>query len=338
MRDSNSSSSSSFSSGTSSRTRTPPRAPAFSIDSVAPIKAARSLIPRIPVPGWCPCGSPRPGIDDGQREHAVAVRELELGGRHAGMAGDVRQRLLRDAIHDELGLGREHRQAGSDPLGHLEARPLGEPLTEHGQRALEPEVVQRLGPQFDGDAPQILEAAAHRVLHLEQALAQLVGDAALHAREREQHGGQLLADLVVQLLRDSQTLCLLAVEHASGRLTALCLQPRQHLVERDRQLPGLGGGGGRGHPLARRGEVDAARERGQRDKRTDDAAHQVHVQRHHEHERHAQHDGFLVGVQRRDALGRQHRDRDHDGDEQQQRVDARYAIEQRHISAPFRSL
>ena len=55
----------------------------------------------------------------------VAACELQLGGRYAGMSGDIRQCLLSDAIYDELGLGGEDGQAGSDPLGHLEPRPLG---------------------------------------------------------------------------------------------------------------------------------------------------------------------------------------------------------------------
>ena len=125
------------------------------------------------------------------------------------VARDVRQRLLRDAVDDELLVGRELGQLPAELLVHLESESLGEALAQDGERALEPEVVKRLGSQLDRDPPHVLEASANRALNLSDVVTQARRDAGLDPREPEQDRGQLLPDLVVQLLCDPQPLGLL---------------------------------------------------------------------------------------------------------------------------------
>jgi hypothetical protein len=61
----------------------------------------------------------------------------------------------------------------------------------------------------------------HRVLSLAHVRSQLGRDAGLDPKEIQQHRGQRLANLVVQLSGDPQPLGLLRGEHSSGRLTPL---------------------------------------------------------------------------------------------------------------------
>ena len=107
-----------------------------------------------------------------------------------------------------------------------------------------------------------------------QFAAQVGGQLLLRAAQLEQDGGQRLADLVVQLLRDAQALGLVRRQHAAGGLALLALQPCEHLVERRRELPSLGVRPGIGDPLPGAGDVDPASERRQLLQRRHEAMHQ----------------------------------------------------------------
>ena len=280
-------------------------------------------------------------IDDRQRQHAVAVRQIQRGGRHPGMAGDVGQCLLRDAVHDELGLGCEDREAWSDPLSHLETRPLRKALTEHGQRAFEPEVVQGAGRS--SMAMRRSSSILPRTASWTRA-GSCVGQGDRRSRaQREQHSGRLPRPIwsciscairnVLPLARRARVRCRPPRRSASSRAALRFNGVRSRSSSAPRRWQG------RGRPLARGGEVTPAGERRPARQADGQRGARGTVQRHDSRSATpSTPDRFLIGVQRRDALGRQHRDRDHDGDEQQQRVDAGYAVEQRHISAPFLSL
>ena len=125
----------------------------------------------------------------------------------------------------------------------IDAQPRtpSEPIAERGERAGEPEVLERLGAEVGRDASDVLEACARRVLRFAQFPAQVIRQALFEPAQLEEHRGQCLPDLVVQLLGDPQALGLVCGEHSARRLVALQLQPREHLVEGDRELAGLRG-------------------------------------------------------------------------------------------------
>ena len=203
-------------------------------------------------------------VGHGQRQRAVVARERQVGLGGAGVARDVRQRLLGHAVQDELVVRRQVGQLVGDLLAHGQAGALGEPFAQDGERALESEVVERLGSQLDRDPPYILEAAAHGALDLGDVVAQLAWDPRLDTRQSEQHRGELLPDLVVQLLRDPQALGFLAGEDPPGGIPALGLEAGEHLVERRGQLARLGCRVRNRHPLGGVGEIDPPGQGGQR--------------------------------------------------------------------------
>ena len=242
--------------------------------------------------------------------------QAQLGVLSARVAGHVGQRLLGDAVDDQLLLVSELGKMLIELLADPDARPLREPLAQDGQRADQAQVVERLGPQFQGDAPHVLQAGAHRLLDVLDVAAQRVVEQAADAGEAEQHRSQLLADLVMQLQCDPQALGLLGREHTPGRLAALGLQAGEHLVEGEGQLAGLRGGGGARHAGAGSCEVDAAGQRGERLQRADDPAQHDQVDQRHQRER-GHEDERLVGgkggelARGQDNQGHRHRGHQH---------------------------
>ena len=78
--------------------------------------------------------------------HAIGVaREHQVGPAAGGVPSDVGQRLLGNAVDDELYLGWQSREVGRNVLGHLEAELLREPVGEHSQCARQAEIVECLG-------------------------------------------------------------------------------------------------------------------------------------------------------------------------------------------------
>ena len=122
---------------------------------------------------------------------------------------------------------------------HVDARAPAEAVAERRERARQTEVRERLRTQLAGDPAHVLEARAHGLLRVGELDAALA-EASLRAAELEQHGGERLAHLVVQLLRDAQPLGLVGGEHAARRARALLLEALEHLVEGERELSRLG--------------------------------------------------------------------------------------------------
>ena len=197
------------------------------------------------------------------------------------MAGDVRQCLLRDAVHDQLERrARAAADARSSCWLDVEAESLGEPLAQDGERALEPEVVERLGPQLDRDPPHVLEAAAHRALNLERrrlaARRERVPRPAPGRAEPPSAPGPTWSCSSWAIRRRSaswpaSTLPVASRRSASSRASIS--------LNVNASSPASEAGVGRRHPLAVVGEIDAPGERRQRLHRTNDAANQVHVER-----------------------------------------------------------
>jgi hypothetical protein len=79
-------------------------------------------------------------------------------------------------------------------------------LAEDRQRAHQAEVVERLRPQLDRDPANVLQARPSLLLDLDDVGAQRIGNAVLQSREHQQHRGQLLTHLIMELLGDPQPL------------------------------------------------------------------------------------------------------------------------------------
>ena len=150
------------------------------------------------------------------------------------MAGDVGQRLLRDAVDDELDLGR-HIDVLRQPAQHGDAGVALEPARQRGERAVQAELLQRVGAQPARDPPHLLGAVTRGLAQLLELVAQLLGDARGEPFDLQHHAGQRLADLVVQLARDPPALGLLDRQRLARAVTALGLEPVEHVVERLRE-------------------------------------------------------------------------------------------------------
>ena len=117
-------------------------------------------------------GRPWPSSSTSSVGRAAGELEPDLGALGLGVAGDVRQRLLGDAVEDELLVAAEVRQArAARGTSTVELGVLGDALAEHAQGARQAEVVERLGPQPARDPAHLLEAPAGGLLRLHDALA-----------------------------------------------------------------------------------------------------------------------------------------------------------------------
>jgi len=88
-----------------------------------------------------------------------------------------------------------------------------------------------------------------RAVSCASTIPSAIGRLAFRAGQGEQHRGQALADLVVQLLGDSQPLGLLRLERAARALAPFVLEAFDHLVEGGGELVGLRGRTAHRHPL-----------------------------------------------------------------------------------------
>jgi hypothetical protein len=114
---------------------------------------------------------------------------------------------------------------------------------EAAQGAGEPEVVEQLRPKAAADLlPHRVERRPSGVLGLPETGAQRGRGVRVHPLQLEQHRGQHLADLVVQLARHPPPLVLLGGERPRGAQPSLVLEAPEHRVERGDQLRHLRAG------------------------------------------------------------------------------------------------
>ena len=175
-------------------------------------------------------GQPGSVIADREERAAVGTAELELDARSAGMSGDVGERLLRDAVEDQLLLIRQ-RQARLQRAFHPDAGLVVKRRRQCRQGAGQPEVFECLGAQPSHDPADVLGAAARGLPQLVELVAQLLGDLRRQPFDLQHDAGQGLADLVVELAGDAPALTLLDHQRPPDALAPLGLQPVEHLVE-----------------------------------------------------------------------------------------------------------
>jgi hypothetical protein len=98
-------------------------------------------------------------VVDGQRDDAVGTRELDDHARGVGVARDVGQRLLGDAVDHDLGVIAERRHAEVEVAIDEHAALAGQTRGQRVERAGEPELDEQIWPQVASDAPHVVETA-----------------------------------------------------------------------------------------------------------------------------------------------------------------------------------
>ena len=193
-----------------------PRPGSDSTVSVPPTRATRSRIPSSPAGARrtrrASASNPRPSSSTTADDLARRPLEDHAHPPGRGVLGDVRQRLLHDPVQGRLDRGGQ--AVAVQPGGlevDLDPRPLGPPLGVVRQGRLQAEVVQRRGPELQG---QVVDLPADQVGQGLQALEPVPGRGRVRGRvldhlQPEAEGGQVLAHLVVQLAGDPPPLVLL---------------------------------------------------------------------------------------------------------------------------------
>ena len=203
---------------------------------------ARSRMPRIP----CEDGR-RPAAGRGRRRGRVSTVRLvgalepQLDRGRVGVAGDVRQRLLRDAVDDELLLLGEWQRAlaGAGRRGRCACSPNA--VASADSALCSPRSSSASGRSRRAIRRTSSVPCAGGLAQLVELVAQLLGDRRREALDLQHHAGERLADLVVQLARDPPALVLLDEQRLTRALAPLGLEPVEHVVERHaraRRRPG----------------------------------------------------------------------------------------------------
>ena len=157
--------------------------------------------------------------------------------RGPGVLDHVRQRLLDDPVEGGLDRRRQPFLAQHRLELDRDRGLLGEGLGQALERGHEPEVVERLRAELDGEAPHVVERLDEQRAQARRRLARpglVLG--LLDRPQAEQHRGERLAGLVVQLARQPAPLELLRVDDARDRVAR---DPRRE-VGRDRGARGEG--------------------------------------------------------------------------------------------------
>ena len=202
-------------------------------------------------------------VAHGQNDAAIVVR---LEGDHdlasLRVAHDVGEALLGDAVDDQLLLGGEREVAG-EPSLDLEPRPLGDRRAKGQQRALEPELVERLGAESAGDQPDLFRRLTRSFAEPDDVFADFLGSAPRERLATQDQPRQELADLVVQLPRDAPPLGFLGGQSAAPAVAPLALEAVEHRIECFSQRDDLLVAGGGVDPLSRGERVDLVHDVGQ---------------------------------------------------------------------------
>ena len=156
-------------------------------------------------------------LDHGS-DRSAAAGEDDADRTGLGVLDDVRQRLLHDPIESRLDVAR---QPAVELRLEVDAhsRLLGEGVAQPLQRGDEAEVVERLRAQLDRQAAHVVQRLDDLLAHGGDGFgALLLGRGLLDRLQPEQHRGQLLPGLVVQLARQPAPLELLRLDDAAQRV------------------------------------------------------------------------------------------------------------------------
>ena len=162
---------------------------------------------------------------DRQPQHRIAAIDDDTDGSGLGrVLGHVGESLLDDAIDRRAHLlgqlvdpGIAAMKVGRYAVAFAPVRNVG------GERAGHAELVKRGGPQFPGDVVQRLAHLIELLAQPADAVAADVIGLRLDALELQHGGGQGLAGLIMELVRQPQPLLLLTVDDAAAQIVALHL-------------------------------------------------------------------------------------------------------------------
>ena len=157
------------------------------------------------------------------------------------MSRDVRQALLRDAVADQLDVGLEPICLWRNVFDHNRSGRLGELAAQRVERAVQAEVLERIGAQPPRDAAHLVEAGADGLLRVCEFATNLRRSPVDGALEDQQRDGQRLTDLVVQFAGDALALVLLRRQRGRACRRPLRLEPVQHRIERRDQVVQVAG-------------------------------------------------------------------------------------------------
>ena len=155
------------------------------------------------------------------RTHAAAALAPQLdadvlGGR---VPRDVGQRLLDDAVDDDLLVGRSSSTGRRASSGSSRAGLAAKSVDLRAQRGLQAVVVERGRAQLAREAQQLVHRLRRDAPASRAARAASSGGAAWALRlEAQQDAGQRLVDLVVQVAGEPRALVLLAAQDGVGGL------------------------------------------------------------------------------------------------------------------------
>ena len=304
----------------------------------APTSSARSRIPRTPLPERRPAASmPRAVVAHAQHDRAVLGLQAELGARGAGVADDVDEALLGDAVDDELVL------VGSASGGRRRgaATPAGRCARQGQSRATRARSAgrsRRAPPGAAGAAGRAPPRCRRgQTASSERSSARSSSGArasSVSSWSTTPVSVWPISSWSSRAIRRRSSL--LRVERAAGAVAALALEPVEHVVEREAELGDLGGLALDLDPLAGSERVDAAHQRGQLLERAEHAPQREQVDGQHRGDADAE-QRHLAGVDAR--AHRRGREREH-GDRRHEHggVDGEDAPEQGHeIMMPRRA-
>ena len=194
-------------------------------------------------------------VEDAKDDTSWAAGKFELDMAGLRVSGDVGQALLSHAVERKLNRWFKAGKIAVEPSLDFETASLGERSCERRQGTDEPEVLKGFGSQLSCDPTHFVQTRPDGLLGFDKLFVKrrrcLISD----AFELEEDAGHGLPDLVVEAPCDPQTLGLLCREGPLAALTALTLQPIEHLVEGVHELPDFFWPRG-GKPLSRTEKID----------------------------------------------------------------------------------
>ena len=126
-------------------------------------------------------------VADRQLEAGTTAPEADADVLSVGVAHDVRERLLRDAVGDELGLGLDVGEVALGLEDRLDAGLALDLVHVPGKRRLEPEIVECGGPQVPGEREQLGHRLVGHQLRLGQLAVKLGRRLLTRGLEMQQH-------------------------------------------------------------------------------------------------------------------------------------------------------
>jgi len=173
---------------------------------------------------------PAPVVGDAQ-QRAPDERQLDVRRARAGVLGDVREALLRDAVDRQLLLGAQAPGRAAVAKRRADARLLGEVAHLRVERGDQPVVVEHRRAQPARESQELLHRLRGEPLRVAQFRLERGGRRDDRRLEPQQDRRERLVDLVVEVLREPLALALLRADRRLPGRVALGLEPLAQPLE-----------------------------------------------------------------------------------------------------------